>query len=295
MAPRKRSTFDEGASSSGLRKKKGPAAAAAAAAAGEAYKQQVDALWRQQRGKTDVEAIECCLQAYATSAHLVSPDERSYTGPNLVGEPGKVLRQVSQTLLDLYLAKLELTRYDVFEKEGGMDLVNKAFGPESATNFVMTNGKISMVCTKYNGMQNLPGQEMALPLRKETKKGMPDDFLKEFIWNLLHLGLRTPESIRAFLANPGLGRVYMLAEAEVDALIANGQHEAFLLKDDAELLKLLEDVTEMTKIILGLAPRVQTPPEEPEEEAEDPVDPEDSEETEDSESREENSDVSVCA
>lgn len=108
----------------------------------------------------------------------------------------------------------------------------KNFGPEYATNFyVSSDGSLLLTTTKYICFPLFPTFETTLDIVATGGDGeiVISDFLLEFIWNVVTLGMRTPDEIKGWVL-AAEDYACMLSDDEIEELVGRGVHEA--LRDD---------------------------------------------------------------
>jgi hypothetical protein len=215
------------------------------------YKEKVNQLWQlvPQPGRTVAMAAKICTVAYGHTSALTS--DKTYVGHMEVeGEEGEVvLKQVSGTVLDnhkLYKALQGTPLND--------DYVDEAFGPEYATNLVHRGGALEMITIKYLGMELLHGQTMVLDIITQGGFNVISDFFMEFIWNVMHLRLRSAAAIHEFVEMECDPRFYcfLLDDEDVQKLAKEGTHEVFAESDVEDTLELLRDITASAKAMFNM-------------------------------------------
>ena len=224
------------------------AAGASTSTAASSYKVKVlqhwDKLDEDEQTLENVFAI--CCTTYKKTLKLTTDD--TYVGHLVVGGESHIIEQVSGTVLDIHKCWMQMKGQSLSD-----DFVNSAFGPEYATNITWRRGKIELVTIKYIGMELLPDQEMVLEIL--TDDGVPSDDFMEFIYNVLHLGLRDAAAIKAFAGlkcDPQF-RAFLLDEEDVQKLTEKGIHEAYTASVLKDTLELMQAITDTMKHVFGMS------------------------------------------
>ena len=107
---------------------------------------------------------------------------------------------------------------------------------------------INQMTTKYLGMKDMPVHEAPVDFNQDCS---PDGYLVDFIFNVLKMGLRTPEQIIKFVNTKSMPNVrsFLLQEAETQTLLLGGEHEPFqkMILDEAE--EVMIQVNEMMNVL----------------------------------------------
>ena len=247
------------------------AAGASTSTAASSYKVKVLKHWDKldEDEQTLEKAFAICCTTYKKTLKLTTDD--TYVGHLVVGGESRIIEQVSGTVLDIHKIWMQMKGQSLSD-----DFVNSAFGPEYATNITWRMGKIELVTIKYIGMELLPDQEMVLEIL--TDEGVPSDDFMEFMYNVLHLGLRDAAAIKAFAGlkcDPQF-RAFLLGEEDVQKLTEKGIHEAYTASVLKDTLELMQAITDTMKHVFGMS-------EEEEQEEEEKIEEEKEEEQEEEE------------
>jgi hypothetical protein len=124
--------------------------------------------------------------------------------------------------------------------------IDDVFPIEFATNMKKNaDGSISLLSNKRMCLDVHEYIEIRMDW---TQNGMPDDMLLDFLWNVMHLKLRSSRQIIAFVSDTTDDRdEYLLSEDNVTDLIQNGKHVKVPLQQP--LIDALHDINSIMKSI----------------------------------------------
>ena len=161
---------------------------------------------------------------------LATPDQL-YTGSTHFHVP-----LLAGTVLDLYKHTMEVHGAPITAT-----IEDDAFFLEYYTNIRLLNGEFTPMSVKLMGMKPFQYGAMEFDMKEE-----PDEYMIDFVHNILRLGLVTEEEIEYFLNMPPQTQNnvegYLLSEDKVRILLESGQHIVFTQESIASTVKLLDSV-----------------------------------------------------
>lgn len=116
------------------------------------------------------------------------------------------------------------------------------FPPEFATNMVNRQGTVYLVSEKCVAL-SFPSPELTLMWGSD--KPQVDQFVLDFIWNVLYLKLKTPKQILEFVSLKQCD-TNLLTPDEINVLLHKGKHEIF---DEVCMADTKEAVSEMKNMV----------------------------------------------
>lgn len=157
-------------------------------------------------------ATLCVVSSKVKNGLDLSSQGKTYRGSK---DFGIHLAPVNQTVLEVYKLDEYYASAEPMEVIGPK--IDALFCAECITNLAIEGGILRVETIKYIGMT--PGQLGELTITAI------DDYVVDFVYNVLQLGLATEDRLATFLRQKEDGR--LLNMAEVDRLLLHGEHLEF--------------------------------------------------------------------
>ena len=184
--------------------------------------------------------------AITTTAKICADAEKLCDDDIYVGAYDFGVPAILPGVLDVFLG-LKAAKGTVISKDDLDDML----GPEYLTNYALENGKIIPVTIKFMGMEQMPHHEADMIVPEDCA---PDVYMVDFIYNIIHLGLRSVKEIESWVKLIVVKNVrsYMLNLGEVDVLLEKGEHEVFREEDVSPEAEFLREVDAAMKKLADL-------------------------------------------
>jgi hypothetical protein len=187
-------------------------------------------LYKTYNEKTVENMIRATVRAVKDAPQL-APEDQLYTGSYDFGMPS-----LSGPVWDMYKYVMRVYNHPIPE-----EIEEDAFFVEYCTNIRILNGEFTPMSVKLMGTEPFTYGAMEFDLQDE-----PDEYMVDFFYNILRLGLVTEEDVEGFLNMPphmqNNVEGYLLDESKVRELVKSGQHIIFPEESVASTITLLDSV-----------------------------------------------------